>query len=581
MADWVGRTGHADLAEEAGLSEQLAMMRRAFMASPLRNQIIGFVLAIAVVIVAIAFGQILINRWMQPFYDALQRRNLTDFYRQLLVFAQIAGVLLVLNVVQTWLNLMLALKLRDGLARDLFGEWMRPGRAFRLAQAGRIGVNPDQRLHEDARHLTELTAALGIGLLQSTVLLASFVGVLWSLSEGFVFHFGERSLDIPGYMVWAAILYAGTASSLSWLAGRPLIHYNSERYAREAELRFSLMRINEHIDAISLAGAESEEERRLQADLGGVIASIRHIVRATVRLTWVTSGYGWATVVAPIIIASPVYFAGDLTFGGLMMAVGAFTQVNTSLRWFIDNIPAIADWRATLLRVATFRSALLRMDELRGSDSRIEFVVDEGGRVRFDDVVVISPEGSTRLEDAHVEIAPGERVAITGEPGAGKTLFFRAITGLWPWGRGSITMPPRDAVMFVPNTPYFAPGLLRDLLCYPRGRDAFADTQFAEALERLGLRRLVPMLNRDLRWDRQLSNDELRLLAFARVLLHRPGWVMIDEALDKMQPAARRRVHDMLADKTLSGTAVVNIGQGSGNGTFSRMIRLTAEPRIA
>src|SRR5690606_21986597 len=127
--------------------------------------------------------------------------------------------------------------------------------------------------------------------------------------------------EIPGYMVWAAILYAGTASSLSWLAGRPLIHYNSERYAREAELRFSLMRINEHIDAISLAGAEGEEARRLEADLGSVVASIRRIVSATVRLTWVTAGYGWATVVAPIIIASPVYFAGELSFGGLMMAV--------------------------------------------------------------------------------------------------------------------------------------------------------------------------------------------------------------------------------------------------------------------
>ena len=270
----------APAADEESFRDQLSMMRRAFMASPLRNTLFALGGGMLAVILATAFGQIMLNRWNQPFYDALERRDLPAFMHQLMVFAEIAGGLLVLNVTQTWLNQMLQLKLREGLTRDLIGEWMRPRRAFRLANAGAIGVNPDQRLHEDAHHLADLSADLGIGLLQSTILLASFVGVLWSLSSGFVFHVSGHDFAIPGYMVWAAVIYAGTASWLSWLVGRPLIRLNGDRYAREAELRFSLMRVNEHIDAISLAGGEADERRRLELDLASVLAASRRIVSA-------------------------------------------------------------------------------------------------------------------------------------------------------------------------------------------------------------------------------------------------------------------------------------------------------------
>jgi putative ATP-binding cassette transporter len=231
---------------------------------------------------------------------------------------------------------------------------------LRLARAGIIGVNPDQRLHEDVRHLADLSADLGIGLVQASVLLLSFIGVLWSISMGFVFHVGGRSFAIPGYMVWAALAYAGTGSCLSWLLGRKLIRLNAERYAREAEMRTALMRVNAEIGEITQAGREAEEKRGLDRDLAAALLAARRIMSAAVRLSWFTAGYGWITVVAPIVIASPVYFAGDITFGGLMMAAAAFTQVHSALRWFIDNTGAIADWRATLLRVASFRLALIR-----------------------------------------------------------------------------------------------------------------------------------------------------------------------------------------------------------------------------
>ncbi len=350
-------------AGEATFWQQLTMMARAFMGSPLRTRLLSVAFGIFALIVATAFGQVMLNRWNAPFYDAIEKRNLGAFLHQLVVFAEIAGILLVLNIAQGWLNRYLHIKLREGLVRDLFDEWLRPGRALRLKQSGEIGINPDQRLHEDARHLADLSADLGIGLTQAGVLLASFIGVLWAISEGFAFHYGDRMISIPGYMVWAALAYAGIASAISWALGHPLIRLNADHYAREAELRVALVRTSEELEAIAGAGAEAAEKDRLLAGLDAALAATRKIMTAAIRLQWFTAGYGWATVVAPIVIASPVYFSGDLTFGGLMMAAAAFTQVHSSLRWFVDNIGAIADWRATLMRVASFRLALIRAGE--------------------------------------------------------------------------------------------------------------------------------------------------------------------------------------------------------------------------
>ncbi|RWK41686.1 ABC transporter ATP-binding protein/permease [Mesorhizobium sp.] len=551
--------------EASSLRDQLATIRLALAKSPIRKQLLWGCLGIVAVIVATAIGQVLLNRWNEPFYDALARRDMQGFLHQLLVFAAIAGGLVVLNVGQTWLDQTIRLKLREALTLDLIGEWMRPARAFRLANAGAIGVNPDQRLQQDAGHLSDLSTGLGIGLLQSFILLVSFVGVLWSLSSGFVFHVGGYSLAIPGYMVWAAFLYAGTASWLSWLVGRPLIRFNSDRYTREAELRSSVVRVNENVDAIALAHGEADARRRLELDLGTVLGAMRRIYSAQINLSWVTDTYGWITVVAPILVASPVYFAGDISFGGLMMAVGAFNQVHSSLRWFINNIGGIADWRATLMRVADFRIALAETDVLHHTERRIEFGENPDGRLTFDKLEIASRDGCTKLAEPHVEIRAGERVMITGDPRAGKTLFFRAIAGLWPWGSGRIGMPAGEVPAFVPRKPYFPLGTLREVLNHADA--AVSDAEISAVLAEVGLGRLSSSLGRSARWERELSEDEQRLLAFARLVLRQPKWVIIDEALDTFDGATLRRVLSML-EARLTDAAILNIGRGQHNIEF-------------
>ncbi len=347
-----------------GFKSDVLMMIRALFASPERNQFLLLAFSLGAVVGATAFGQIRLNAWNQPFYDALARKDLKEFFFQLRNFALIAGGLLILNVAQTWLRELTKVKLRAVLTRNLIDLWLGPTRAFRLANAGEIGANPDQRIHEDARHLVELTTDLGIGLLQATLLLVCFVGVLWILSDGIGLTLFDRHIAIPGYMVWSALIYAGAASWVSWRVGRPLIQLNAERYAREAELRFALLRVNERNDAIAFFGGEEDEKQRLHYELEPVLDIMRRLVSSLTRLTWITAGYGWFTIVAPIIVAAPGFFTGDLTLGGLMMVVGAFNQVQQALRWFVDNFSAIADWGATLQRVASFRTALIEIDKL-------------------------------------------------------------------------------------------------------------------------------------------------------------------------------------------------------------------------
>jgi putative ATP-binding cassette transporter len=166
-------------------------------------------------------------------------------------------------------------------------------------------------------------------------------------------------------MVWAAIGYAVSASLLSYWVGRSLVPRNAQRYQRESELRAALMRTNEHIAAIEASERGLVTARRKILDrLNGVLGAMWRLVFGLTNLTWITAGYGWLMLVAPILAAAPAYFSGALTFGGMMMAVGAFNQVQLSLRWYIDNFSSIADWHATLLRVAEFRRALMECDGL-------------------------------------------------------------------------------------------------------------------------------------------------------------------------------------------------------------------------
>ena len=567
-----------DEAAQAGVTRQAVMIYRAIFASPVGRPLIVLLTVMVVAILVTSLGQIILNRWNQPFYDAITRRDLNDFLYQLGVYFVIVGSLLVLDVGQRWLNETIRYRLREGLTRDLVQLWMAPRRAFWLATSGGpMAVNPDQRMSEDAQKLCEISTDLSIGLFRSGVLLVSFAGVLWTISADFTFRVGGVDYAVPGFMLWAALSYAVVGSFLSYFVGRSLIGRNADRYAREADLRFALVRISEHVDGITLAEGEADERRRVEMHIGNVMIAMRRLVRGLTNLTWVTAGFGWITGIAPILISAPLYFTGKTTFGGMMLAAAAFSQAQGSLRWFVDNFGAIADWRATLLRVANFRAALLASESQQDVGSRIEYAEGAPGEMAFDELEVDSPVGRERLQERHVVIRAGEHVLICGAPGEGKTPLFRALSGLWPWGSGRIVRPRGESVMYVPRgTPYLPRGTLREALAYPLVTDRFVDRAYAHALERTGLERYVTSLDATRRWDRELSEDEQMALALARVVLHAPPWVVFDDTFSSMEDETLERIIDMLTHD-IRRTTIIHIGRSTQAHLplFARVLHLT------
>jgi putative ATP-binding cassette transporter len=510
---------------DGGAAAQLWCLLRALGRSRYRKRLGLLALGLFIVVCANTYGQIRLNFWNGSFYDTLERRSFWALGDELLTFLIIVGGLLTLVVAQTWLQETIKVRLREWLTHDLLDDWLAPKRAYLLSHAGDVGVNPDQRMQDDARQLAELTASLAFGLLQSSLLLITFVGVLWGLSSQVVFAFHGKSFSIPGYMVWCAILYAAMGS---WLTS----------------------------ESIALHRGEHDERRIMNGTVNGVVGIGQQIAHGIARLTWVTSGYGWLAIIVPILVASPGYFMGAMSLGGLMMVVGAFNQVQQSLRWFVDNFPTIATWRATLFRVMAFRDAMAKLAAAPKPARRIEIVPHPAGRLAFFRLRIAQPEGVTEFETPRVEIGRGERVLIASPPSADKSRLLRAIAGLWTEGDGRILLPDPAAMMFVPARPYLPLTTLRAAVTYPNDSAAFADAAVTAALERVGLDHLVPRLAEQERWDKLLSSDEQHRLALARLVLHAPQWVIFEDTAAGMSEEHCYLIRTLFAEE-LAGSAVI------------------------
>jgi putative ATP-binding cassette transporter len=559
---------------------QALPLLRALNGSSYRNKLAVMAGGIVLVILANTFGQIKLNSWLGSFYDTLVQRSLSTLAHELLIFLVIVGGLLCLVVAQTWLQETLKVKLREWLTHDLMDQWLKPKRAYLLTQAGEDGANPDQYIQSDARHLAELSASLVIGLFHATLLLVSFIGVLWALSSQVVFTWGDSSFTIPGYMVWCALAYAITGSWLTWLVGHPLIKLNAERYAREADLRFTIVRINETAETVALGRGEADERRTANGSIGSVIDLSCKLANGLSRLTWITSGYGWLAIIVPILVAVPGFFSGKLTIGGLMMVVGAFNQVQNSLRWFVDNFPGIADWRATLLRVSRFRNDLSCLDP-DDSPSGIEVGAHPLGQMSFEGLSLREQGSTASFATARIEVRQGERVLVECTADSDKSLLLRAMAGLWTEGTGSVLLPPSEDIMFIPARGHFRIGTLREAMIFPANEGEFDDAMISAALVRVGLIHLIERLDDKGRWDRALPAREQQRLVLARLVLHRPGWALFEDI------AATANDQDLgllrsVFTRELAGSAVIGVGSSPALGSFfGRKLRLSRHPDAA
>ncbi len=516
----------------------------------------GLLAAVVGLNLGIVYINVRLNYWQNSFYNSLQDKDIAAFYDLLLQFTLLAAGFIVSAVYQLYLNQMLQIRWRRWLTDRYLEDWTAGRTYYRMQLTDRGTDNPDQRIAEDLRLFVEQTLNLTLGLLSAVVTLVSFVTILWTLSGTLQFTLAGAAVSIEGYMVWVALLYAIVGTWLTHLIGRPLVGLNFNQQKFEANFRFSLVRFRENAESIAIYGGEADEVRGLRGRFSDVFQNWWAIMRRQKKLTWFQSGYGQVAIIFPYVVAAPRYFSGAIQLGGLMQTASAFGQVQDALSWFVSAYVQLAQWKATVDRLTSFRAATGAAAAQREGAGITATQVGEA--LAADNVELRLPAGDPLVVPFDAAIRPGESVLVTGPSGSGKSTLFRAIAGIWPFGGGRLTKPAAR-MLFLPQKPYLTIGTLREQLAYPAAPAAFGDDAYRAALEDCGLGRFAGRLEEQQHWAQVLSPGEQQRIAFARALLHRPQWLFLDEATASLDEESEARLYRLLKER-LPGTAVVSIG---------------------
>jgi len=557
-------------------------------------------------IVALNFGTVYlsvqINEWRRVFYDALQEKNATVFWEQLWRFLYLALAFVVASIYSFYLTQLLDLKWRAWMTRQYLARWLKHRNFYRLelgryvssdstdgksgGEGNREGIregirevdgkrqdNPDQRIQEDIGQFTSSTVSLSMGLLNSVVTLASFVGILWGLSGSFAFEIGKQSYVIPGFMVWVAVLYCLLGSVVTHYIGRPQIFLNFQQQQVEADFRHRMVRVREYSESIALERGETVEGEHLGRKFGRVFANQMALIQAQKKLLWFSLLFGQTASVFPFIISAPRFFSGAIQLGELMQISSAFGEVQGSLNWFVDNYQSLAGWRATTDRLTSFAETMQTGTDLADQNVASPSSPDTG--LQTTNLQVSLPDGVTLLAHVDLRLNAGDSVLLSGPSGSGKSTLLRSLAGIWPYAKGEVASASDASevtqIMVLPQRPYFPDGSLRDALAYPQAAAHYTDAQLQQALQDAHLPQLCAQLDAAGAWSQQLSGGEQQRLAVARALLRQPRWLLLDEATSALDPATETQIYDQLTKMvTRRNGALLSIAHRPGLAAFHR-----------
>ncbi len=526
--------------------------------------LLGSVLAMNLAIIWI---NVRLNFWNRDFYDALQEHNYASFKHLLLLFTVLAFAFIVLAVYSQYLQQMLQIRWRRWVTEVFLHDWLDGGTHYRIALRRGQEDNPDQRIADDINSFVSGTLNLFFGVISSVVTLFSFLFVLWELSGAFTL-WGVR---IPGYMVWAALLYAGVGSWLAHKVGKPLIRLSFDQQRYEADFRFGLARTREHNEGIALYRGEARELDGHRARFANVWDNWWGIMRRQKLFTWYSSFYGQMAIIFPILVAAPRYFAGQIKLGGLTQTASAFGQVQGSLSFFISSYTSIVGWLATLQRLATFVESIDLAKAQGGLPEPDRAAAQEPGGVALGELRIDSPDGRALLQADGERIEPGQHTLIIGASGLGKSTLMRWLAGIWPYAEGRHGRLPAGRSLFLPQKPYLPIGTLREALTYPMSAEAFDDARLREVLLLVRLPQLVGALDLEDGWMQRLSPGEQQRLAVARALLAAPDWLFLDEATSALDAQLEAEMYRLLL-RELPRTTLVSVAHRLGLAAFHRQV---------
>ena len=505
---------------------------------------------------------VLLNKWNNAFYDSLQTKDSAVFFHQLVRFCWLAGIFIVLAVYQSYLNQMLQIRWRRWLTDRYLRAWLADYAYYRMQFAAGETDNPDQRVADDVPTFISSTLSLAMGGIRSAVTLVSFVAILWALSGPLAISVHNFSIRVPGYLVWAALLYAIAGTWLTNRIGRPLVRLNFDQQRFEADFRFSLVRFRENAEGVALYRGEADELRSFTQRFGSIVRNWWSIMRQQKRLTWLTSGYGQASAVFPILVVAPHYFSGQILLGGLMQTAAAFGQVQDSLSFIVSSYTDIAAWRSAVKRLAGFQLALEHARVQIAGGATIHRAEQGANGVTVEGVELDLPGGQPLIAGVNLSLEQGQTALLSGPSGVGKSTLLRAIAGIWPFGHGNIRVPANTRLLFLPQKPYLPVGTLRDVVSYPMPLGAVDDAALREALISVELPDLAGSLDQTRHWALQLSPGEQQRIAFARALVQKPDWLFLDEATSAVDEPTEAHLYRLLRDR-LPDAALISVGHRS------------------
>ena len=527
--------------------------------------LLAAVIAIELSIVGL---NVLLNSWNNAFYNALQDKDWDAFVYQLGYFCVLATAFILLAVYQLYLNQWLQIRWRRWLTETYLDRWLAGANHYRMQLLGDAADNPDQRIAEDVRQFIDAgILPIGLNLLNAVVTLGSFAVILWNLSAAAPLHVFGLKYDIPGYLLWAALIYAVVGTIFTHLIGRALIALNFQQQRYEADFRFNLVRVRESSEQIALLNGERAERDGLLLRFGNVVANWMAIMSRQKKLTFLTAGYRQAAVVFPYIMVSPAYFAGVVQLGGLMQTANAFGQVQDALSVFVNIYRSLAEWRAVVERLAGFDQSIVAARAAASTPPVITLAPGDASAVTLKDVAVRLPQGTPLVSASNVSIKLGEHVLVSGPSGSGKSTLFRALAGIWPFGSGTITVPKNARVMMLPQRPYFPIAPLAAAVAYPAERGSYDEAKIAELISAVGLPALAARIEEEAHWNRMLSLGEQERLGLARALLFEPDFLFLDEATASLDEPGEETLYQLL-HRRLPRTTIVSIGHRSTLAAF-------------
>ncbi|MGB6068847.1 MAG: ABC transporter ATP-binding protein/permease [Desulfomonilaceae bacterium] len=504
------------------------------------------------------YVQVLLNEWIKAFYNALQTENKALFFTELWQFAKLAAAYIIQAVYMLYLNQMLQIRWRRWFTEKYLSRWLGHQAYYRMQFLGAGTDNPDQRISEDIDSFINLTMTLSIDLLSSVATLISFVTILWGLSGTLSIPLGSwGTLKIPGYMVWASIIYSMIGTWLTLRVGNPLIRLNFNQQRFEADFRFSMARLRENSESVAMYAGEKEEEANFLSRFRSVVNNYWKIMKRRKRVNWLTSGYNQLAVIFPVLMAAPRFFAGKMHLGGLMQTVAAFSSVQNSLSYLVNSYTTIANWTAVMNRLTGFTGAIEHVESLKGRE-KLKRLSSPDRSFYVKSLNVFLPDKKPLLENLNLRLEPGDSLLISGPSGSGKSTLLRALAGIWPFATGDVSLPETAKVMFVPQRPYLPLGTLRRALYYPY-MPKKADRRLPEILDICDLTHLSTSLDKGENWAQSLSTGEQQRVAFARILLQGPDYMFLDEATASLDEEREETLYQLIRSR-LGHATIISAG---------------------